>query len=627
MKMCQDIRKSEWLLPGSVWLVLLLTTTCVPVITQAEAASNVVLWDTSSRSGDTPRVDDRSGWKIVPNNLFTFEANPPKAASDPGYYGRDYAFTGDAVVENRNLTAVFWSAKGRVVIYSKPNATLPGSAAPQKTLGSKLVEFAPLQLKSRPSTISRCTVLRNAGDEVALEVSFTAPGSATVSAVFFFGKTEIVEIKPAESMKGISLLSPLEYGVLPSFVGDDLILCPADYPSAKTLSIPAENCFLGLLQGENSELMVTWPKGKQQMTLRLSEEQSGKRAIESIDFENDGQSVCLAALAAPGIWHREALAPSFLEKDVTIAWKRPFAAKWKTQLDEAGVRTTFAFKDAKAEIWRGVPGSYSYPVWMNGEDTLYHLSKKVPPKGESLIYFLEGQDTPPTICTPVDILKATLGRPLSSAILDVPGRKLRTHHRRGGDGVHRACTCGCTEAIQAFFEAGKEVEMKEDIAGDLDDMIYFVQCHLDRIDEYRRLADELIQFLAAKGKSSPELRPFVETLEPVAQRIPQEYGVQLENMKSLQHARELARQTLELASKKAPNNLKAYMDLLKAWRAMGGAQDYVLAQCHTITRKLFQDAGYGCVDQPKAVALAEEIRKRCRQCLRNPDGYEIWADY
>jgi len=27
------------------------------------------------------------------------------------------------------------------------------------------------------------------------------------------------------------------------------------------------------------------------------------------------------------------------------------------------------------------------------------------------------------------------------------------------------------------------------------------------------------------------------------------------------------------------------------------------------------------------VPLAEEIRARARQCLRNPDGYEIWADY
>jgi hypothetical protein len=60
---------------------------------------------------------------------------------------------------------------------------------------------------------------------------------------------------------------------------------------------------------------------------------------------------------------------------------------------------------------------------------------------------------------------------------------------------------------------------------------------------------------------------------------------------------------------------------------MGGAQDYVVAQCHTITRKLFQEAGYGCANDVNAAAVAQEVRARCRQVLRNPDGYEIWADY
>ena len=98
-------------------------------------------------------------------------------------------------------------------------------------------------------------------------------------------------------------------------------------------------------------------------------------------------------------------------------------------------------------------------------------------------------------------------------------------------------------------------------------------------------------------------------------------------MKSPEHASELTRQTMALTVTKATNNLTAYLELLKAWRAMGGAQDYLVAQCHTITRRLFQEAGYGCVSQAKAAAVAQEIRARCRQVLRNPDGYEIWADY
>jgi hypothetical protein len=310
-----------------------------------------------------------------------------------------------------------------------------------------------------------------------------------------------------------------------------------------------------------------------------------------------------------------------------MTWKKPFAAKWKTQLSEADVKTTFAFRESKGQIWRGVPGSYNYPVWFDGENTWYHLSKKVPPKGESIVYFLEAQDTPLSVSTPVDIMKAVLGRQMAEPILDVAGRKLRTHHRRGGDGVHRACTCGCTEAIQSIFEAGEEVAKKDHVKEALGDMNYFVECHVERIEEYRRFADDLIQFLQAKGRAAPELKPFLEGLEQIVQQIPQEYSAQKENMKSPEHASELTRQTMSLTASKGTNNLPAYMELLKAWRAMGGAQDYLVAQCHTITRKLFQEAGYGCVKDAKAVAVAQEIRARCRQVLRNPDGYEIWADY
>ena len=103
--------------------------------------------------------------------------------------------------------------------------------------------------------------------------------------------------------------------------------------------------------------------------------------------------------------------------------------------------------------------------------------------------------------------------------------------------------------------------------------------------------------------------------------------MQQENMKSFAYADDLLRRTMLLTEKKDTNNLPAYMELLKEWRGMGGAQDYVLAQCHIITRRLAQAAGYGCVNQASAVPLARELRARARQCLRHPDGYEIWGDY
>ncbi len=575
-------------------------------------AATVTLWDTGAPLAEAGAPANRTGWKAVPTELFAFEESPAKAVSDPGYWGREHSFKGDAVVENAGLLAVFSKSRGAVEIYAKEGAGAPGRS---------IATVIPLSTKAGP--MSRIAIARNAGDEVVLSVTYSGAGE---SAQFSFGRNEIVELKPTGKLAGLRILSPMQYGILPGFIGDDLLYDPAAYPEAKSIAVPSENLFVGLSPGGDRMLVVTWPKGRQQVQLGLGDAE-GKRRIESLDFQGDGQSFYLASLSAPGIWHREELKAGFLEKDVSLTWKRPFPAKWKTQLSEAGVKTGYAFRQSKGTVWRGVPGSYDFPAWFEGDTAFLRLGKKVPPKGDALIYFLEARETPATVTTPVDILKATLGRPMSEAILDPAGRQLRTHHRRGGDSVHRACTCGYTEAMEAVFKAGQETGKKQFIADAIDDMIYFVRLHLERIAEYRGFAENMARHLQARSQGSPELKPYLENLTQIIQQIPQECEVQKENMKSLDHAADLAKQTMALTLKSDPDNLKTYAALLKAWRGMGGAQDYVLAQCHTVTRKFYQEAGYGCAELPKAVAQAEEIRARARQILRNPDGYEIWADY
>ncbi len=577
--------------------------------------ANILVWDTQSPFFDKVDLRDRTNWKVVPSNLLMLEAKPT-AMSDPAYYGREYSFEGDIVVENEHLIAVFSSKKGSVAIYSGTDSS------------QNKVEIIPLQLKGKPAGITYSRILYNTGDLAALEVTFSDKETQdNYSAVFSFDGNQIVEIKPAESMKGISLLSQIEYGVVPSFIGDDLIFNPGDYPSNNTLCVPSENLFLGLVRGQNNILVVTWPAGKQQMKLVLDNKENKGRLIESVDFDNDGQSMYLALLEAPGIWHKEELKPSYLEKDVVINWKRPFPAGWKTQLLEAGVKTTYKFRESKNKIWRAIAGHYTYPVWFEGEKTFYRLSKKIPPKGESIIYFLERKGTPVSVSTPVDIMKETLGRQTSDTILDFAGRKLRSHHRRAGLGVRRAATCGCTEAIEVVFKAGQEVEKKKYVTEAVDDMVYFVTRHVERIGEYQDFARDMASYLNLKSKSNPDLKPFLDSMEKIIQQIPEEYDRQKENIKTLEYAAELARKTKALTQKKNPQNLQAFSGLSEKWRAMGGAQDELLGKFHSITRELFQEAGYSCVNHLRALEIARDIRKRCRKCLRNPDGYEIWADY
>src|SRR5262245_48267515 len=106
-------------------LIVTMVTTCGTAETTLPGASrNLLLWDTRSALEDKFNPDDRSGWAAVPNDLLLLEKDPAKATSDPGYYGRDYSFKGDAVLETPTLIAAFWSVKGCVTLYSKQD--LPG---------------------------------------------------------------------------------------------------------------------------------------------------------------------------------------------------------------------------------------------------------------------------------------------------------------------------------------------------------------------------------------------------------------------------------------------------------------------------------------------------------------------
>ena len=582
-----------------------------------ENIGNTRVWDTLSPFVNKVDVRDRSNWKVVPPNLLTLESDPSAAMSDPSYYGREYSFRGDLVVENEYLTTVFWSKTGKVVAYSKADSK------------QNRMEFIPLQLKGEAANITHCRILQNTGDEAAFDVSFSAKERGqNLSAIFSFSRKEVIEIKPADNMKGISLVSPIEYAVVPSFIGDDLIFDPREYRSTNRLCIPSENLFLGLLKGGNTMLVITWPRGKQEMRLMLDNKEQEYRLIKSVDFENDGKSIYLGILDAPGIWHKEELKSSYLEKDVGINWKRPFPAKWVTQLYEAGVKTTFTFGESKQKrIWRAIIGAYVYPVWFRDENAFYHLGKKIAPQGDSVIYFVERKCTPASVSTPVDLMKETLGAQTCYTILDVAGRNLRSHHRRGSAGIRRTATCGCTAAMQAVFEARKEVERKEYIEGAVDDMVYFVTEHVKRINEYQDFAHNMMNFLNVTRKSNPDLRPFLNDMEAIAGQILEEYSRQRKNIKTLEFAGELAQKTKALTEKKDPKNLSTYLELGGKWREMGGAQDYLIGKCHSITRELFQEAGYRCVNQAQAVKIAEEIRRRCKRCLRNPDGYEIWPNY
>jgi hypothetical protein len=571
-----------------------------------------VIWDTISPVLDGEVLANRSDWKAVPTEDEKW-GGPDYY--NPEYYGLRYSFTGDAAVENEHLIVVFSKREGKAIVFAKADQL------------AEKVQVVPLELRTGPTIITRINVLQNTGDEVVLEVVFSGEQTRkNLSVIFSVGKKRLVEIRPAENVDGISLVSSIRYGVVPDFIADDLVIDPQTYPSLKALHVPSTSVFVGLLKGRNDMLTVTWPTGRQRVRLVPDTTARGPRLIGAVDIENDGKCVFLALLSAEGIWHEEVLKASYLERDVASAWKRPFPAKWTTQLLEDRVRTTFTFREIRPQkFWRGGVGFYPYPVWFEHGTTFYRLGKKIPPRGKSLVYFLEPRGTPVSVSTPVEIMKDTLGRQVCSALLDVEGRRLRSHRRK--DAVIGAATCEVTDGMQPVFDAGEEVKRKEYIHGGVDDMVYFIARQRQRVDEYQAFAGRMMDYLDRTAKTRPDLKRFIDDMRAITQEIVQQHDRQRENMKTLAYADELARETKALTQRRDPGNVARFKELKMKWRRVGGTQDTLVCKFHTITRKLFQEAGYGCVGRPEVVPVADEIRSFCRQCLRNPDSYEIWPDY
>src|SRR5262249_50627641 len=122
----------------------LLLSACLGASIPLNAAAKLILWDTMTRRGGALSVDDRSGGEAGASDLLQLEAQPAKASSDPGYYGRDYSFKGDAVVENDKLVVVFWGTKGQVVVFNKAGAVADAGDPTKVRLDQSIAELTPL---------------------------------------------------------------------------------------------------------------------------------------------------------------------------------------------------------------------------------------------------------------------------------------------------------------------------------------------------------------------------------------------------------------------------------------------------------------------------------------------------
>ena len=179
------------------------------------------------------------------------------------------------------------------------------------------------------------------------------------------------------------------------------------------------------------------------------------KLIDGLTFDTDGKSFYLSCQAKAGVWHAEPLKRSYLEKDTTIAWKRPFAAKWigRFFITSDEYDWPFYFVDKPRKIWgRYIRGWYQYPLRFDGDRTVVHFEKEFRPKGDLLIYCLEPQPDRPeaSFLTPAEVVTRALGKQEADRILDPEGAVEKTLL------AHRLAVCAMTNTMQTWFDKGQE---------------------------------------------------------------------------------------------------------------------------------------------------------------------------
>ncbi|MFQ5808172.1 MAG: hypothetical protein ACE5JM_01025, partial [Armatimonadota bacterium] len=266
------------------------------------------------------------------------------------------------------------------------------------------------------------------------------------------------------------------------------------------------------------------------------------------------------------------------------------------------------------------------PVWFEAEAALYRLGKKIPPLGESVVYFLErSSETPTSVLSPVDVVAHSLDAATYERIVDIEGRRQRPAYRR--DCVVGQATCAVTEKLARIFEGGEETAQSKRVSDGVQDMLAHLSILTQRTTEYRAWAQEMGQFLRTTKADHPEAAPYVERMEGIVGELIAAYDASKVNIRDMRHAQDLARRTVALTRKRMPENAASFSKLGEDWRRMGGALEGLARRLNTLTRKLFQEAGYGCMTDPGAVRIAEEIRRRTRQMLREPVQYELFGEY
>ena len=596
--------------------------------TPAATRATMGVWDTGAASAEllSPEaLAARNGWTPIPA-----DQNAP-------------SFKGDAVITNGRLWAVLRKQSAAAEVYA---ANAGGAAFRLRVL--------PLATGGQPAARQeRLALAANTKAGVSLEAAFKTANGADIALKFRVGRDmAALEADPGPGAGSLRIECPSEFVVLPDFFADDIVINPRKMPLPQT-EVPSENFVLHLTGNRNAIAMCVFENREQDAKLFLTGE-GDKRMISGseISFGEPGKQtanpkapagrkIWVALLEAPRIWHTFELQAADAEKIRPLDWKMPMAACWRVDLSLAnGLVDSWDMLlqqkqggqyikpgwlgggegtlPADRKRWLTVLGSFPYPCFSDpdGQGFVQPLKKeKLAIQGPLVVYPINRvKQTPLDPCTVADVMRSALGVGACEYILDVENQQ--SHN------VGRA-TCSTRDTLVPIYTKGEQKQKRAVVDKTIDEALAFVRFIRSRITGYVDFGHKIREYLAEQKKAHPELAEPIAELDNLAQETDRRFAARQRTIKTPDDVAAMnADFRKNVLDDTGPDALAKCKKYAFALVEIGGSQDELAGECRWAVKALRQRAGILVALDPRVALVANEIRSRTQEVLRNPAGHE-----
>jgi hypothetical protein len=601
--------------------------------------AGIAVWDTGQPSADplAPSIlATRQGWKQVPSQ--------EKLAT----------FTGDAVVTNGRLLAVFRHSNAAVEVYSL------GSGTPVERFRLELLTAA----GDATERLEGLSLVENSKGAACLEASYKSANGTAMTARFRLKRGEVfTHVEPGIGTSQLRVDCPSRFAVLPDFFADDILIDGRNLP-ADTAELPSESFVLNLTGKGDAIAMCVFENRRQDVKVAMAGAgEQRKISASEIVFEN--KPIWIALLEGPGIWHTLDLKAQDAGKVIPLGWHMPFAAQWRVDFtrtngltdswdmllqdrkggdyikpnwlaggsqraapDNDAVRAidpgTFGFGTGGTHLssargrWSTVLGTYRYPCWSNadGQGYIQPLKSKILQFQGPVVVFPINRvpGTPINSYTVVDVVRNTLGVGPCEYILDLEGQKQEYKGR---------ATCASRDALLRIYGKNQQKQKRDEIEQILNDDLAFVKHIRGRINRYVEFSHKMRAYLAEQKKIHPELDGFLAEMDNLTQEIDARVEARLNSIKTPDHVAamnaEFRKTLLDYQGQDALQSCRKYTNELVE---IGGSQDELAGECRWVIKSLRQQAGLRLAQDARVASVVEEIRAKTQEVLRNPAVHE-----